>query len=94
MKADNYQHGFEDKALGIPPDYVFANYTGREVVAPLTVKVNVGKPNAGFLHTTSFSRAGPIPAKPFLEPERAGAAAALDRLGPFVVEPVNGAAHG
>lgn len=92
VKANYDQHGFGDKALGIPPDSFFTNYVGSEVVGPLTVKVNFSKPNVGFLQVTSFYRAGSILAKPFLERDLNGQGQAQNWIasGPFVVESVNG----
>ncbi|MCU1529303.1 MAG: transporter substrate-binding protein [Frondihabitans sp.] len=58
VKANYDQHGLGDKSRGIVPDSFFSNYVGAEVVDPLTVRISLSKPNAGFLQVTSIYRTG------------------------------------
>lgn len=91
VKDNLDQHAFGDAALGIPADQFFANYVGTKVLGPLTVQVQLSKPNAGFLQVLSIYRTG-ILAESYLKKDwsEQGQLSSLVGSGPFVVAGGNG----
>lgn len=92
VKLNFDQHGLGDPKLGIPQDGFWAGYAGTEAVDPLTVKVTLKAPDAGFLQVLSNYRASTILGKPFLAQNLDGQGKLENWVGtgPFVVDQVSG----
>jgi peptide/nickel transport system substrate-binding protein len=70
---DNFdQHGYGDKALGIPVDQFWNGYKGTTVINPLTLQIKLSTPDAGFLQVLSNYRASTILAESYIKRNLAG----------------------